>query len=50
MNVEDMTRQRDVAYEAHRRAQQRDWEQLPWRDKLDWLEEMHRLALRLQAN
>ena len=48
MNVLEDKQKRDAAYEAHRREQQARMAEVPMWEKLRWLEEMHRLALRLQ--
>lgn len=40
---------RDAAHAANRREQQELMDAVPFWDKLQWLEEMHRLALHLQS-
>ncbi len=49
MNQANRAQRLNAAYEAHRRAQLAFAAELPLWDKLRWLEQMHRLALRLQG-
>ena len=48
MSIFEDKKRRDAAYEAHRREQQAQMDNVPFWEKLRWLEEMHRMALHLQ--
>ncbi len=48
MSISEDKERRDAAFAAHRREQQAFLKELPFWEKLRWLEEAHRMVLHIQ--